>query len=366
MAMLKNVSQPQFKMSTRELADTVMELMDAQDRQWGGEMNFERMHIYYHMKANSGGDELSPQKRDYYKLKALIDDLERQGILMEAETATGFTLTGQALDMLLQYLIARVPRGQGFQGAMDFGKTLVNERKHEIRRYSSGDIFRDISTRHTLKEIARQKKDLSNVSKGDFRVFMKQHRKPQSDIVLCLDTSGSMSSQYKLTYARLAATGLAKAAIENGDRVGMVTFANSGQTTIPLTDKDKDTIVNYIVSLSARGNTNIGDGIKCASQLLLRDRNHNQKYILLITDGQPTAVSQRAFDQLEALKEKDLSEESVILETKKASARGVKVSVIHITDKGEASGEFIKNIVRMGKGKVCRMSSPEDLMTIIH
>lgn len=365
MAMLKNASQPQFKMSAKELANTIMELMDAQDRQWSGEMSFERMHIYYHIKANSGRDELSPHKRDYYGLKTLIDDLEKQGILRAAETANGFTLTGEALDTLLEYLTARLPGGRGLPSAMDFGRTLLSERKHEIRRYSSGDFFRDISVRHTLKEIARQKKDLSSVRRSDFRVFMKQHRKLQSDIVLCLDTSASMGAQHKLMYARLAATGLTKAAIENGDRVGVVTFNNFGQTTIPLTDKNKDAIISHIVNLSARGNTNIGDGIKCASQLLFQGRNHNQKYILLITDGQPTAVSERDFDRLKVWKEKDLTEESAILETRKTAAKGVKVSVIHIASKDEASGQFIRNIARDGRGKVRRISRPEDLETIL-
>ena len=195
---------------------------------------------------------------------------------------------------------------------------------------------------------------------------MKERRKLQSDIVLCLDTSGSMGFRHKLMYARLAAAGLAKAAMENGDRVGMVSFNNFSQSTIPLTDKDKDIINNNIVRLRARGNTNIGDGIRCSSQLLSEDHSHNYKHIVLITDGQPTAISQGAFEQLKALKEKDLTEETVIREVKKASARGIKVSVIHIASKDEASSEFVKNIARVGKGKIRRMGSPEDLKAIMH
>ncbi|MDO8687392.1 MAG: hypothetical protein Q7K41_02250, partial [Dehalococcoidales bacterium] len=158
MAMLPGASPPQFKMSARELANTVMELMDAQDRQWSAEMSFERMHIYYHIKANGGRDELSPQKRDYYGLRTLIDDLENQGILRATDTANGFTLTGEARNTRLEYGVARGPGGGGRRCPRDLGKMLVPERKPEIRRYSSGDLFRDISVRHTLKQIARQKK----------------------------------------------------------------------------------------------------------------------------------------------------------------------------------------------------------------
>jgi len=259
----------------------------------------------------------------------------------------------------------RGPRGRGLQGAIDSGSTLASERKYEIRRYNTGDIFRDISVRHTLREITRQKRDLSSVNRNDFRVFMKQRRKLQSDIVLCLDISGSMGFRNKLVYARLAASGLAKAALENGDRVGIAAFNNVGQTVIPLTDKDEDAILNYIARLSARANTNIGDGIKCSSELLFHNQSRNQKYIVLITDGQPTAISEGVFDQLKGLKGSDLTEESAILETKKASARGIKVSVIHITGEHERNNNFVKNIARIGKGKVLHMSSPEDLKTIM-
>ncbi|MBI4180694.1 MAG: VWA domain-containing protein [Chloroflexi bacterium] len=358
-------TRKQSKIPARELANTIMELMEVQDRQLDGEMNFERMYIYYHLKANSGRDELSTQKRDYDGLKTLIDELEKQGILRATETGSSFTLTAKALDTLLKSLTTRLPGGRGQPGgAIGFSRTFDSERQPEIRRYRSGDFFGDISVRHTLKEIARQKKDLSDIRRSDFRVFMKQPRKRQSDIVLCLDTSASMWEQHKLVYVRLAAAGLAGAAIENGDRVGVVTFNNSAQTTIPFTEKDKDAIISHLVKLSVRGNTNIGDGIRCASQLLFQEQNNNQKYILLITDGQPTAVSERKLERLKVGKGRDLTEESAILETRKAAARGVKVSAIHIANKDEASGRFISNIARDGRGKVRRLSRPEDLATI--
>jgi Mg-chelatase subunit ChlD len=194
---------------------------------------------------------------------------------------------------------------------------------------------------------------------------MKQRRKLQSDIVLCLDISGSMSAHNKLTYAKLAASGLAKAALENGDRVGIAAFSNIGQTVIPLTDKDEDTILNYIAKLSARANTNIGDGIKCASELLFHNQSRNQKYIVLITDGQPTAISEGVFDQLKEVQGSDLTEQSAILETKKASAKGIRVSVIYISGEGRLNNNFVKNVARIGKGKVLHMSSLEDLKTIV-
>ncbi|MFH0846934.1 MAG: VWA domain-containing protein [Chloroflexota bacterium] len=364
--MLKSASQPRVRMSAKELANTVMEIMDAQDKQWNSEVTFERLNVYYHIKANTEMGEAGSRKRDYYGLKTLIGDLERQGLINVVDGVTNeFTLTGDALDMLLDYLVARDPKGRGFKDTGEQGKTLVHERKNETRRYTSGDVFRDISVRHTLREIARKKKALSRVTKDDFKVFMKERRQLQSDIVLCMDVSGSMGFQHKLMYARLAAAGLAKAALENEDRVGLVAFNNTGQTTMPLTTKDKEGIINDVVKLSARGNTNIGDGIRCATELLFDDHSSNEKHIILITDGEPTAISQRNFSQLKDVKEKDLTEESAILETRKAVQRGVKVSVVHVATANEASGEFIKNIARIGRGMVRRIASPDDLRALM-
>ncbi|MDD4876404.1 MAG: VWA domain-containing protein, partial [Dehalococcoidales bacterium] len=204
-------------------------------------------------------------------------------------------------------------------------------------------------------------KKLTDVRRSDFRVFMKQQRKIHSDIILCLDTSGSMGFQHKLIYTRLAASGLIKAAIKNEDRVGIVAFDNYSKITVPLSEENNDAISDCISKLYARGNTNIGDGIKTASELLLEDGKQNEKHIILITDGQPTAISQGTFEQLKKMEEKDLTEESTIMETRKAVAKGIKVSVIHVADKNDASSEFVKNVARAGKGNIHRIGNVKDL-----
>ncbi|MFC1858792.1 VWA domain-containing protein, partial [Thermodesulfobacteriota bacterium] len=236
--------------------------------------------------------------------------------------------------------------------------------KHDIRRYIPGDVFRDISVRHTLKEISRQKKNLSDIARRDFKVFMKQFRRLRSDIVICVDASGSMGFRQKLIHARLVAAGLARAALEIGDKVGIVAFDNFGRTIAPITDRKKD-VFNYLVAIRAGGNTNIGDGIKCATELLFHEPGRNQKYIVLITDGEPSALSRKAFDRLKPVKEKDLTEESAFLEASRASSRGVTTSVIHITGGDEAAQEFVKKIAGIGRGSVQKISTLEDLRAIM-
>ena len=90
-----------------------------------------------------------------------------------------------------------------------------------------------------------------------------------------------------------------------------------------------------------------------------------QKYIVLITDGEPSALSRKAFDRLKPAKEKDLTAESAFLEAGRASARGVTTSVMHITGGDEAGQGFVKKIADIGRGRVQTISTMEDLRAII-
>jgi Mg-chelatase subunit ChlD len=360
--MLNAASQLPSQMSRKELAETVTELMDAKDKWWRKELDFRDMYVYYHIKGTCEGKELIPAKRSWHGLRVVIDYLQKRGILKAATTGKSFTLTGEALGSLLEYLAPKAQRGRELRGLTGYGKAQLSWRNNDIRRYTTGDVFRDISVRHTLREIAKKKKKLANINRRDFKVFMRQQHKLQSDIILCMDSSGSMGFRQKLVCARLVAAGLARAALENGNRVGLVTFDDLGRTVLPLTSK-REEIFNYIAAVHAGGNTNIGDGIECATQLLLRQSSRNQKYIVLITDGQPSAISQKAFYRLGPAKEKDLSEESAIFETRRASSSGVRVSVIHVTEDKEVGREFVRNIAKAGNGQV-RTISTADLRLI--
>ncbi|MDY6973492.1 MAG: hypothetical protein SV775_14375, partial [Thermodesulfobacteriota bacterium] len=166
--MLKAVSGPQSRMSGTGLAETLMEFMDAQDKQWEKAIKFDQMYTYYHAKPLVERKALSSPKKDFYGLRVLIDDLEEQGVLRAMTPGKGFTLTAKALDALLEDIVPKGGRGKELRGMIDHGKERVSERNQGTRRYSLGDTFKDISVRHTLREIARQKKDLSNVRRRDF------------------------------------------------------------------------------------------------------------------------------------------------------------------------------------------------------
>jgi len=356
--MPSDVHGPSRKISEKELVNTILEFMDAQDSRRGSNIDFKQMYIYYHVKANSAPEDISPYKRDHHKLMVLIQDLEENGILKAVMGKDQeFTLSGEALQVLFAYVFEKGISEKGFRGFTDFKRALFQERRHEVRRYTSGDPFRNISFRHTLRELVRRKKKLSEVTRSDFRVFLQQPPKTACDIVLCVDTSASMASHHKLLYARLASMGIAQRALKEGNRVALVAFDNSGRAVVPF--HDKDTIKHHLVRLTARGNTNMAEGIGRADRLFSLERSRRQKHIFLITDGHPTALSTKHYARLDDCKGKNLSEESVILEVRKAASNGVIVSVIHVTAPGEEGNRpFVRRIARAGKGKIYPIPVP--------
>ena len=361
MQQMKNAAGTQVSMSKGELANTIFEMIDAQDKQWNPVVDFSTLYVYYHIKSHRESEKFNPQKSDYHGLKRIMDDLVRQRVLVAAEEPSACNLTGFGLDVLFQYFIGRSQKGEKVNEITTDRERLHNERSNETRKFSSGDTYRNISMRRTLKEIARQRKSLSDVRKNDFRVFIPQSSKPKADILLCLDTSGSMGFNQKLMYARLAAAGIARAAIKDGNRVGVVAFNDFGKVTMPLMEGNEESILDLIAKISPRGNTNIGDGIKFSTNVLLDGYSRNQKHIILISDGIASAVSESAIDQLEANTEADLTEESALLETKKAAAKGIKVSVVYIAPDNEVSDGFISNIARFGNGRVYRVADSKAL-----
>ena len=364
MRQMESIAEARPSPSKGELASTIVEMIDAQDKQWNNNVSFNTMYVYYHIKANSEMDGVSRQKSDYYGLKKVIDDLVRQRILVATEEPSTANLTGLALNILLEYLLGKSLRGEKAQAVTDYRKRICNERSHEIRRYRSGDSYRNISVRRTLKEIARKRKRLSDVQKSDFRVFSTQSNYLRSDIIMCMDTSGSMGFHKKLMYARLAAAGIVQAALKDGNRIGIVAFNDYGKLAMPLTENDEESLLNFIAKVSPRGNTNIGDGIRFSAEALFHNSSRNPKHILVISDGLASAVSESIIDQLAVGEGGDLTEESALLEAKKAAAKGIQVSVIHIAGKDDVSNNFAHDIARVGNGRVYRISDAEALSAL--
>ena len=115
-----------------------------------------------------------------------------------------------------------------------------------------------------------------------------------TDVVLVLDSSGSMADNQngnarRLTNTKAAAKGFVDQLIKPGDantRIAVVTFNGSATTQAPFSN-DSSTLNAAIDGAGANGGTHIQSGIRQAHDLLNNSSAHN-KYIVLLGDGDPT------------------------------------------------------------------------------
>ena len=108
-----------------------------------------------------------------------------------------------------------------------------------------------------------------------------------SDVVLVIDKSGSMQGT-KLANTKIAANAFVDDLLkdDNNTRIAIVTFNDTAYTNITFTN-DKTKLKSEISNISALGGTNIQAGIKRGNELLLPSQANN-KYIVLLGDGEPT------------------------------------------------------------------------------
>lgn len=110
----------------------------------------------------------------------------------------------------------------------------------------------------------------------------------QTDIVIVLDRSGSMSEAKKMTYAKAAIQDVLGRLTEN-DRFALVSFSNNAlvqSSFINVTTDNRYSLQNTVNSIKSSGGTNMGDGLMTALQLLQNNRSDNAKKVLLLSDGQ--------------------------------------------------------------------------------
>lgn len=148
---------------------------------------------------------------------------------------------------------------------------------------------------------------VSNVNNGDtFEVkytitpneLLKETDTAKKDIVLVIDTSGSMedkiNNEAKITSIKKVASNFVDTFTSNSNfNIGIVEYSSYARkvTNILNVSDNTQTLKDNINGLGVGGATNIGDGIRTAKVMLDNDTNAKEKYIILMTDGQATAYS---------------------------------------------------------------------------
>jgi Ca-activated chloride channel family protein len=123
----------------------------------------------------------------------------------------------------------------------------------------------------------------------NFQAYIK---KP-TNVVLVVDTSGSMSDASKLPRAKTALTAFINNIRGKNDRLGVIEFSdrikyNSGLN--PVTQEYKDTLNTIVTNMSAGGNTAVYDSVLAAFELLQTQGSTGTiNAIVVMTDGKENA-----------------------------------------------------------------------------
>ncbi len=119
------------------------------------------------------------------------------------------------------------------------------------------------------------------------QVDFKEQQISAKDLVLVLDTSGSMAGE-KINQAK-AALRYCLQRLGERDRFGVVTFSSEARTFRPqLAGIDaREDALWHVDRLEATGGTNINEALRAAAELL-RESKPEQSTIIFLTDGLPT------------------------------------------------------------------------------
>lgn len=164
--------------------------------------------------------------------------------------------------------------------------------------------------------------------------------KPPVGVVVCVDTSGSMTDLLEQAVSGLQTC---YEALDERDYLGILSLDSDYKPILPLTSvARRSAIIEAIKSKDlqqASGNTDFFKTIQRAGEMLQSNKQVEKKQIMIVSDGQANG------------------EADYILEAEKLAKRGISISVVLI---GTAEGNVKSNmeaLVAPGKGQVLDSSS---------
>lgn len=129
--------------------------------------------------------------------------------------------------------------------------------------------------------------------------------KPNRDVVLVLDSSGSMEGT-PLNETKKAATKFVDTVFEQSANVGVVKYDSEAEIVSPFST-DSTSLKNSISNIRTGGSTDIEDGLATAEAMLSRS-SAKKKIIVLMSDGVPNdgKVGEELIAYADELKQKDI------------------------------------------------------------
>ncbi len=173
------------------------------------------------------------------------------------------------------------------------------------------------------------------------------NRKP-TDFIVVLDRSGSMSADNRLPYAKSALRELLSR-LQEGDRIGLITFDSAVETRIPLSSVNesfKTSARRIIDEISPGGSTNISEALSEASRQLPAVEGGRIRKVLLLSDGEANIGIVNP-DGLGLLAH-GLTEKSAVLSTIGMGLGFNEQTMSLLADRGMGNYSYLENLEKLG------------------
>ena len=169
----------------------------------------------------------------------------------------------------------------------------------ELENQSVEDGVVTAVTTHFSTYILLNKVEFDKIWEAEIKPpeYTGEDQKDGLDVVLAIDSSGSMSSNDRQGLRKEAAKNFVDKLGEN-DRCAVIDFDSGASLVCPLTT-DKSSLLAAIDSVNSSGGTNLSNPVSTGIDELTKDENNHYKYIILLTDGNgsySSTYSQQALD----------------------------------------------------------------------
>ena len=293
-------------------------------------------------------------------LKGIEQMLEEEGYLVR--TGSGFKLSPKGMrklgDKALREIFQMLNKNRWGQHVTSL-RGIQGDRLEETKPYEYGDPL-DVKISETLMNaLERGKPDLPvRIGPQDFSVH-RQEFSTDSETVLCIDVSYSMLMNDALQAGKKVALALHRL-IETKfpqDTLHLVAFRSNAKI-IKAEDIPSIVAITYFMEHG----TDIKEVLRFSRQLLGSNRAAN-KQIILITDGEPTAVTLDRGGRLHSGWGSALLHERIVQETLKEVKRctqcGIKINTFMLGTDYYRRG-FVDQLSRLNMGRVF-YTSPDQI-----
>jgi Mg-chelatase subunit ChlD len=269
-----------------------------------------------------------------------VEKLKEEEFLDKENSFTEKGIEMASLTLYFEELDNLIPKG--ILGEKLSKKSDRYGLKQDVRNFKK-DRYKDIAIKNSVKRAI--KRGHKNLHPEDLRTYERQ-AKGQSYIIYALDASGSMRGE-KIEQCKKAGIALAFKAIDEKDKVGLITFGSDIKKEVMPTDNFM-LLVREITKIRASQETNIAVTIQKAINMFPNE--DITKHIILLTDALPTKGSEPQKETVEAVSS--------------AKNHGITISLIgvNLDKKGK---ELAEKIVEIGKGRLYTIKALKNIDSIV-